>query len=123
MEPTEASLWHHRLAHINYSTLEKMSKHRMLSGLPSNITAVHPIQCVNCPFGKQVRALFKQIEDLPDHIRPTIASDVCGPFDMSMDGYRYFLTWIDLKTRYASIKFIKNKECSTVTDSFKQYLA
>ena len=65
MELTEMSLWHHRLAHINYSTLEKMSKHRMLSGLPSNMTAVHPIQCVNCPFGKQVRAPFKQIEESP----------------------------------------------------------
>ena len=92
MEPTEVSLWHHRLAHVNYSTLKKMSKYRMLSGLPSNITAVHPIQCVNCPFGKQVRAPIKQIEDLPDHIGHTIASDVCGPFDMFMNEYKYFLT-------------------------------
>ena len=122
-ELTEASLWHHRLAHVNYSTLKKMSKHCMLSGLLSNIAAVHSIQCVKCPFDKQVRAPFKQIEDLPDHIGHTIASDVCSPFDTSMNEYKYFLTWIDLKTRYASIEFIKNKECSTVTDSFKRYLA
>ena len=52
-----------------------------------------------------------------------IASDLCGPFNTSIGGYRYFLTWIDLKTRYVSIEFIKNKECKTVTDSFKRFLA
>jgi transposase InsO family protein len=40
-----------------------------------------------------------------------------------MAKYKYFVTWIDLKTRYASIEFLKNKECSTITNSFKSYIS
>ena len=49
-------------------------------------------------------------------------SDLCGPFDLSMGGFRHFVTWIDFKTRYVNIEFLKNKECRTVTESFKRYL-
>jgi Integrase core domain len=38
------------------------------------------------------------------------------------DTNKYFITWIDHKTRYSSIKFWKNKECATVTKSFKSYI-
>ena len=51
-----------------------------------------------------------------------IISDLCGPFETSTGGYKYFITWIDLKTCYASIKFLRNKECTTVTDSFRHYI-
>ena len=52
-----------------------------------------------------------------------IASDLCSPFKSSIGGYKYFVTWINIKSRYASVNFLKNKECTTVSDSFKQYLA
>jgi len=52
-----------------------------------------------------------------------IVSDLCGPFDTSIGGYKYFITWIDAKSRFACIDFLKNKECSTVTASFQHYLS
>ena len=39
-----------------------------------------------------------------------------------MGGFRHFVTWIDFKMRYVNIEFLKNKECRTVTESFKRYL-
>lgn len=33
------------------------------------------------------------------------------------------MTWIDLEMRYISIESLKNKECKTVTDSFKRFLS
>ena len=34
--------------------------------------------------------------------------------------HKYFVTWTDLKPRYTSINFLKNKDCSTISDSFKK---
>ena len=64
-----------------------------------------------------------QTENLPDNIGDIIVSDVCGPFELSSARFRYFITWIDLKTRFTSIEFLKNKECNTVSESFKRYMA
>ena len=52
-------------------------------------------------------------------IGDTITSDFCGPFESSIGGYKYFVTWIDIKSRYASIDFLKNKGCATVSELFK----
>ena len=98
-----------------------MSRFKLVSGLPSNIQTVNTLKCVNCPFGKQARTPFKGSERFPLNIGDVIVSDFCGPFQTSIGGYMYFITWIDMKTRYASIEFIKNKECATVTDSFRRY--
>jgi hypothetical protein len=80
-------------------------------------------QCVNCPYGKQTRAPFQKVEKLPSEIGDVVASDLCCPFEPSIGNYRYFVTWIELKTCLASIDFLKNKECATVAKSFKLYLA
>ena len=121
-EPSDLSLWHQRLTHTSYSTLETMK--RLDSATGFNPKSRHgPIaQCQDCPYGKQTRLPFQKTEDLPTSIGDVIISDVCGPFKQSIGGYKYFITWTDLNTRYTSIDFLKNKECSTVTDSFKRYI-
>ena len=58
----------------------------------------------------------------PLEISNIIISELCGLFETSIGGYKYFITWIDLKTCSGSIKFIRNKECTTVTDSFRCYI-
>ena len=73
-------------------------------------------------FGKQTCAPFKGTECFPLEFGNIIVLDLCGPFETSIRSYRYFVTWKDLKTHYASIKFIKNKECATVTNSFRCYI-
>ena len=122
-EPAEIILWHHRLSHTNYHTLENMKK----LGTALRFTPdVHhgPIpQCADCPFGKQTRSPFKKTEPNPTSIGDIVVSDLCGPFETSVGGYRYFVTWMDLKTRFTNIEFLKNKECITVTNSFKNYAA
>ena len=49
----EATLWHHRLAHANYSTLEKMVRHNIAIGLDPEMRFDHILQCMHCLFGKQ----------------------------------------------------------------------
>ena len=108
-EPTEIVLWHHRLTHTGYSTLENMKRLKTAISFHPNLYHGSIPQCTNCPFGKQTWAPFQNVEDLPTKTGNTIVSDLCSPFDLSVVGYRYFIMWIDLKMRYASIDFLKNK--------------
>ena len=117
-----ANLWHQRMCHTNYNTLETMSRQRIAEGLDDTINYKDAPICSHCPFGKHARLSFKYTEPLSLNIGDLIVSDVCGPFDTSMGGYRYFITWIDARTRYTSIDFLKDKQCSTVTSSFNNYL-
>ena len=81
------------------------------------------MQCSNCPYGKQTHAPFPKTEPLPPNIGDIIITNLCGPFKLSVSSYKYFITWINLSTCMSSIKFLKNKECKTVTESFKKYMA
>ena len=119
----EATLWHHILAHANYSTLEKMAQHNIAIGLNTEMKFEPISQCTHCPFSKQTQAPFKGTENMQKEIGNMITLDLCGPFKSSIGGYKYFVTWIDIKSRYASVDFLKNKECTTISDSFKRYLA
>jgi hypothetical protein len=123
--PSESVLWHHRLAHTNYHTIDKMAKQDLAIGFSPIIKAEGTTysQCADCPYGKNTRAPFKRVEELPLEIGDTVVSDLCGPFEPSMNGFKYFISWIDLKTRYADIDFLKDKECTTVATSFKHYIA
>jgi hypothetical protein len=85
-EPVEIILMHHRLAHTSYSTIESMRRLNTAKKFSPNVHHGTIPQCVDCPYGKQIRAPFKKTEDLPDHIGDVIASDVCGPFEPSIGG-------------------------------------
>ena len=115
----EITLWHHQLVHTNYSTLEKMAHSNTTIGLNTQMKFEHTLQCQHCPFGKQTHAPFRGTEHSTTNISDVIVSNICRPFEHSIRGYKYFVTWIDLKSRYANIDFLKDKECTTVSDSFK----
>ena len=122
-EHPDITLWHHRLAHTSYSTLDLMRQLHTVNGFSPKIHHGPISQCPDCPYGKQTQAPFQKTEDIPVNIGDIIVSDVCGPFNVSIGGYKYFITWMDLKTRFTSIDFLKNKECSTISQSFKKYMA
>src|SRR3977135_125677 len=64
-EPTDITLWHHRLAHTGHSTIEKMVRQLSVEGLDVDISTPPLSQCINCPFGKQTRGPFPNTQDLP----------------------------------------------------------
>ena len=104
--PSKLLLWHHRLAHTNYHTIEKMAKEDIAIGFSPTmkIEGATYTQCPDCPYGKQTHTPFKKVGAQPLEIGDTIVSDLCDPFKASMNGYKYFVSWIDLKTRYTDFK-------------------
>ena len=122
-EPSEITIWHYRLAHRSYLTLENMKKLKTVQGFELNIHYRPIPQCHKFPYRKQTCAPFKQMEDLPLNVGNIIILDICSPSKESMGRYKYSITWTDLKTRFVSIDFLKDKECGKVMESFKWYMA
>ncbi|GKA95537.1 ribonuclease H-like domain-containing protein [Tanacetum coccineum] len=54
----EFELWHRRLGHINFKTMNKLVKGNLIRGLPSKLFEIHQT-CVACQKGKQHRASCK----------------------------------------------------------------
>ena len=88
-------LWNLRLDHINFRSLELLSKRKMVNSFPS---INHPDQlCEGCLLGKQFRKSFPQ-ESHSKAQEPLelIHTNVCGPIKpSSFGGSNYFLLFID----------------------------
>ena len=121
-EPSGPTLWYHRLVHTSYHTINNMRKLQTVENFNPRVHHCMNPQCANCPYGKQMQVLFQKIERLPQNIGDLIISDLCSPFEMSIGNYKYFITWIEMKTCFTNINFIKDKESSTATTSFRNYV-
>ncbi|GJZ72430.1 putative ribonuclease H-like domain-containing protein [Tanacetum coccineum] len=53
----ESKLWHRRLGHINFKTMNKLVKGNLVRGLPSKLFEIYQT-CVACQIGKQHRASY-----------------------------------------------------------------
>ena len=67
-EPSEPTLWHHRLAHTSYHTIDNMRKLQTIENFHPRVHHGPNPQCLNCPYGKQTRAPFQKVEKLPSKI-------------------------------------------------------
>nr|GFA07655.1 ribonuclease H-like domain-containing protein [Tanacetum cinerariifolium] len=54
----ESNLWHRRLGHVNFKTINKLVKGNLVRGLPSNVFT-NDNSCVACKKGKQHKASCK----------------------------------------------------------------
>ncbi|GJS62557.1 putative ribonuclease H-like domain-containing protein [Tanacetum coccineum] len=53
--PDESNLWHRRLGHVNFKTMNKLVRGNLVRGLPSKLFEINQT-CVACQNGKQHRA-------------------------------------------------------------------
>nr|GEV00202.1 ribonuclease H-like domain-containing protein [Tanacetum cinerariifolium] len=92
----ESTKWHRRMAHVNFKTINKLAKLRLVEGLPLKLfTNEH--NCVACNKGKQHKAFYKAVSVVPNirHLKPfgcqvTIlnTSDQLGKFEgKANDGF------------------------------------
>ncbi|GKC78255.1 putative ribonuclease H-like domain-containing protein, partial [Tanacetum coccineum] len=71
----ESNTWHRRLEHINFKTMNKLVKGKLVKGLPSKIFE-NDHSCVACQKGKQHKASYttKLVNSIskPLHITPRV---------------------------------------------------
>lgn len=77
------------------------------------------VGCDTCSFTKATRKPFPASETVPEKIGDIIVSDVWGPFQIpSQRGSRYYVSFIDMKSRYGWVYFLSHK--SEVLSKFKE---
>ncbi|GJU17216.1 ribonuclease H-like domain-containing protein [Tanacetum coccineum] len=59
--PDESNLWHRRLGHVNFKTMNKLVKGNLVRGLPSKLFEINQT-CVACQKGKQHRASYRKVK-------------------------------------------------------------
>nr|GEU34102.1 putative ribonuclease H-like domain-containing protein [Tanacetum cinerariifolium] len=107
----ESNLWHKRLGHINFKTMNKLVKGNLVRGLPTKVFE-NDNTCVACRKGKQHRASCK-IEPVSSIDQPLyrLHIDLFGPtFVKSINKKIYCLVVIDDYSRFTWLFFLATKD-------------
>ncbi|KAJ9546579.1 hypothetical protein OSB04_019122 [Centaurea solstitialis] len=103
-------LWHKRLSHLNFKTINQLSISNLVKGLPENSFAKESL-CPACEKGKQTRASFKskQVSTINSPLY-LLHVDLFGPVNIqSMGGKRFTLVIVDEYSRYTWVFFLRAK--------------
>ncbi|RLN23644.1 hypothetical protein C2845_PM07G28310 [Panicum miliaceum] len=105
----DAWRWHDRFGHVSFNALWRMSRHKMVRGLPE---LKHMDQlCDVCITTKHRRTPFpKQANFRAEGCLDLVHGDVCGPITPATPGgRRYFLLLVDDFTRYMWVVLLAGK--------------
>nr|GEV67432.1 retrovirus-related Pol polyprotein from transposon TNT 1-94 [Tanacetum cinerariifolium] len=109
--PTKSWLWHQRLSHLNFNTINDLAKNVLVSGLPKFKYGKEHL-CPSWEQGKSKRAshLHKPVLNLKQRLH-LFHIDLCGPMRVaSINGKRYVLVIVDDYSRYTWFHFLKTKD-------------
>ncbi|GJS09418.1 retrovirus-related pol polyprotein from transposon TNT 1-94 [Tanacetum coccineum] len=111
---SQAWLWHRRLSHLNFDTINLLSKNNIVNGLPK-LKFVKDHLCSSCELGKAKRKSF-HTKTTPSSKRrlQLLHMDLCGPMRVeSINGKKYVLVIVDDYSRYTWTHFLREHETST----------
>ncbi|GJS47392.1 retrovirus-related pol polyprotein from transposon TNT 1-94 [Tanacetum coccineum] len=108
---SQAWLWHRRLSHLNFDTINLLSKNNIVNGLPK-LKFVKDHLCSSCELGKAKRKSFHTKTNLSSKRRlQLLHMDLCGPMRVeSINGKKYVLVIVDDYSRYTWTHFLRSKD-------------
>ena len=108
---TKEDVWHQRFGHLGVRNLEKLAKDKLVDGFDYDASKEINF-CESCAEGKHHGNSFATDGGRrSDEPLGLVHSDVCGKLDIpSLSGGKYFLTFIDDKTRYVWVYVLKRKD-------------
>ena len=118
------TVWHSRFAHLSVGGLKRLISNGMVEGLSCGDTDETSCgNCAPCALGKQHRIPFPRGKaKRANELLELVHSDLCGPMSVdSIGGGKYFLTFIDDKSRWTKVYILKSK--SEVFETFREYKA
>ncbi|GJZ19996.1 retrovirus-related pol polyprotein from transposon TNT 1-94 [Tanacetum coccineum] len=104
-------LLHRRLSHLNFDTINLLSKNNIVNGLPK-LKFVKDHLCSSCELGKAKRKSFHS-KTTPSSKRrlQLLHMDLCGPMRVeSINGKKYVLVIVDDFSRYTWTHFLRSKD-------------
>nr|GEW90101.1 hypothetical protein [Tanacetum cinerariifolium] len=108
---TKSWLWHQRLSHLNFDTINDLARNDLVSGLPKFKYHKEHL-CPSCEQGKRKRASHppKPVPNSRQRLH-LLHIDFCGPMRIaSINGKRYVLVIVDDYSRYTWVLFLKSKD-------------
>ncbi|GJR40646.1 retrovirus-related pol polyprotein from transposon TNT 1-94 [Tanacetum coccineum] len=108
---TQAWLWHQRLSHLNFNTINLLSKKDIVIGLPK-LKYLKDQLCSSCELGKAKRSTFKTkiVPSLKGWLN-LLHMDLCDPMQIeSINGKNYILVIVDDYLRYIWTLFLRTKD-------------
>nr|GEX82032.1 integrase, catalytic region, zinc finger, CCHC-type, peptidase aspartic, catalytic [Tanacetum cinerariifolium] len=98
---TKSWLWHQRLSHLNFDTINDLARNDLVAGLPKFKYHKEHL-CPSCEQGKSKRASHpaKPVPNSRQSLH-LLHMDLCGPMRIaSINGKRYVLVIVDAYSRY-----------------------
>nr|GEU45031.1 retrovirus-related Pol polyprotein from transposon TNT 1-94 [Tanacetum cinerariifolium] len=108
---TKSWLWHQRLSHLNFDTINDLARNDLVSSLPKFKYHKEHL-CPSCEQGKSKRASHPP-KPVPNsrHRLHLLHMDLCGPMRIaSINGKRYVLVIMYDYSRYMWIHFLRSKD-------------
>nr|GEX83443.1 hypothetical protein [Tanacetum cinerariifolium] len=106
---SQAWLWHLRLSHLNFDTINLLLKNDIVVGLPK-LKFVKDL-CSSCELGKAKCKSF-QSKTTPSSKRrlQLLHMDLCGPMQVESINGKYVLVIVDDDSRYTWTHFLRSKD-------------
>ncbi|GJX00862.1 retrovirus-related pol polyprotein from transposon TNT 1-94 [Tanacetum coccineum] len=104
-------LWHHRLNHLNFGTLNDLAHKDLVRGLP-RLKFKKDHLCSACQLGKSRKATHKPktINTIMEVLH-TLHMDLCCPMRVqSINGKKYILVIANDYSRFTWVKFLRSKD-------------
>ncbi|GJW15198.1 retrovirus-related pol polyprotein from transposon TNT 1-94 [Tanacetum coccineum] len=104
-------LWHRRLNHLNFGTLNDLARKDLVRGLP-RLKLEKDHLCSSCQLGKSRKATHKPktINTIMEVLH-TLHIDLCRPLRVqSINGKKYILVIVDDYSRFTWVKFLRTKD-------------
>nr|GEV26432.1 retrovirus-related Pol polyprotein from transposon TNT 1-94 [Tanacetum cinerariifolium] len=119
---SQAWLWHRRLSHLNFYTINLLSKNDIVVGLPK-LKFVKDHLCSSCELRKAKRkSCHTKLTPSSKRRLQLLHMDLCGPMWVaSINGKRYVLVIVDDYSRYTWTLFLRSKD--ETPDTLHAYFA
>ncbi|GKA49560.1 retrovirus-related pol polyprotein from transposon TNT 1-94 [Tanacetum coccineum] len=108
---TKSWLWHRRLSHLNFGTLNKLAKDGLARGIPK-LKFKKDHLCLACALGKSNKSSHQpKAEDTNQEKLYLLHMDLCGPMYVeSINGKKYILVIVDDYSRFTWVKILRSKD-------------
>lgn len=110
-----SSLWHDRLGHSCTEVLERVLK---TCNIPVKKNCVQRV-CIACQLGKAHKLPFTASKTMYSSPFELVVSNVWGPAWLPSNGFRYYVSFVDMYSRYTWVYFLQNK--SEVARCFRDF--
>ncbi|GJW92836.1 retrovirus-related pol polyprotein from transposon TNT 1-94 [Tanacetum coccineum] len=107
---TKSWLWHRRLSHLNFSTINKLAKDGLARGIP-RLKFQKDHLCYACALGKSMKSSHQpKAEDTNQEKLYLLHMDLCGPMRVaSINEKKYILLIVDDYSRITWVRFLRTE--------------